>query len=273
MNVLVIGHNSFIAHHLKQNPIAKDWDYISYSDFENAPEWNKIPSCVINLALDSVVRQGLYSDLDFRIGQKAQVIGAHFIALSSRAVYGTSNKFNVFSEESPFLEQCTPYGHAKRQIEVKLLSLLDNKKLIILRPSNIFGFEYQADQPRQSFFGQMLFNLKHHGEINFNMSPATHRDFLPVENFVDIIVEIALNPTAGIFNVGSGIGTPCGDIAGWVMQGYCAGALKVEKGAKTVDGFIVNSEKLLNTYPVACPDKNTIRKACLTIGKKLRVEE
>jgi nucleoside-diphosphate-sugar epimerase len=274
MNVLVIGHSSFIAQHLKQHPIAKEWDYISYKGFEKAPEWNQNPSCVINLALDSAVRQGQYSDLDLKIGKKAQKLGAHFIALSTRAVYGTSDKFNVFTEKSPFLEHCTPYGQAKRQIEEDLLKNLDNKKLTILRPSNIFGFEYQTDQPRKSFFGQMLYDLKNNSEINFNMSPATHRDFLPVEEFVDIIVEIANDPKSGIFNVGSSIGTPCGDIAGWVMEGYRQGALKIKKGSETTDGFIINSQKLLSSYPlsITCPDKGVIQRACLTIGEKLRQE-
>lgn len=272
MNVLVIGQSSFIAQHLKKHPIAKDWDYISYKGFEAAAEWKKKPSCVINLALDSIVREGQHSDLDIKVGKKAQASGAHLIAISTRAVYGTSDSFNVFTENSPFLEDCTPYGKAKRNIEAELLNSLDNQKLTILRPSNIFGFEYQPEAPRKSFFGQMLYSLKHEGEINFNMSPKTHRDFLPVESFVDIVVEIVLNPTAGIFNVGSGVGTPCGDIAGWVMEGYQQGALKIEPEASTTDGFIVDTQKLLNSYPlsITCPDKDVIQRACINIGKQLR---
>lgn len=274
MNVLIIGHSSFIAQHLKKHHIAKDWSYISYIDYKTAPEWDKKPDCVINLALNPVVRQGEYSDLDIKIGQKAQEIGAYFIALSSRAVYGITDELTEFSEDSPFLDRCTPYGQAKRLIESNLLENLNNQKLIILRPSNIFGFECQKDKLRQSFFGKMLYDLKHSNFIIFNMLPEVQRDFLPVENFVNILVGILSKPKAGTFNVSSGIGTPCGCVANNILQGYESGALKIEPDAKNTDSFIINNQKLLNNYPLSITgtNKDVIQKACISIGRQLRQE-
>lgn len=269
MSTLVIGKNSFIAQHLKSNPKSKDWDYISYKNALNASEWDKKPNCVINLAIDSVVKEGKYSDIDLQIGLKAQNIGAHFIALSSRAVYGIADGLQNFTEESPFLEKCTPYGQGKRLIEEKLTNELDKSKLTILRPSNIFGFEYNADKPRNSFFGQMLYDLKNSGGINFEMSGETQKDFLPVDSFVNILVEIAQKPKAGIFNVGSGTATLCKDIAKWVMEGYGSVGLEVSNNGAYCDNFILDISKLQSEYPNLNSPIN-IKNKCYKVGKLLK---
>lgn len=270
MNALVIGKNSFIAQHLKNHPIAKNWDYIPYKDALSAPEWGKKPNCVINLAIDSVVRRGEYSDLDLQIGTKAQEIGSHFIVLSSRAVYGISESIQSFTETSPFLEKSTLYGQGKRLIEESLIKQLDNSKLTILRPSNIFGFEYCSDKPRKSFFGQMLYDLKHSGAIKFDMDIKTQKDFLPVENFVDMLMKIAETPKTGIFNVGSGRAISCEDIATSVIKGYGNGELKVSSNNGFCDNFTLDISKLLQEYPSLDNLKIDIKNKCYEIGRQLK---
>lgn len=269
MTILVIGQSSFIARALKHNPKTNDWTFIDHQDWENSPEWQKNPSCVINLALDSAVRTGNYSDLDLRIGQKAQEQGGHFIAISSRAVYGTPDKGRMarFSEDMPLTSKTSKYGQAKRLIEESLFKRLDRKKLTILRPSNIFGMEYDTDTPRKTFFGQMLRDLKQNDKIHFDMAGVTRRDFMPVEHFVDILVDIATSPKGGTYNIGAGFGVPCGDIAQWIIQGFGSGELTETKGIK--DSFEMDIRKLSADYGFEPISLKTLEKRCIEIGKEL----
>lgn len=269
MTILVIGQSSFIARALRQTPKTRDWSFIDYKNWEKSPEWSKKPSCVVNLALDSVVREGHYSDLDLRIGKKAQEQGAHFIAISSRAVYGTPDKGRMdrFTENMRLLDKATKYGQAKRLIEESLNDGLNPEKYTVLRPSNIFGMEYNEQSPRKTFFGQMLGSLKQKNTIHFDMAAVTRRDFMPVEYFVDILVDIAKAPKGGVYNIGAGFGVPCGDIADWIIQGFGTGQITETKGIK--DSFEMDTRKIITDYDITPITLETLKTRCIEIGKEL----
>lgn len=271
MTVLVIGKSSFIGQSLRKHPIAQTWDYCDHDSANQDAIWQKSYDCVINLALDPVVRNGEFSAFDRNIGLKAQENGAHFIALSSRAVYGIANTHTSFKEDSQFLSSCTPYGEAKRLIETDLLEHLVPENLTILRPSNIFGFEYTPNTPaRASFFGMMLFNLKNSHTIFFDMPGDTIKDFLPVEHFSDILTKIAAKPKSGTFNVGSSVKTPCKDFANWLIGGFGRGELIDENGLPPKDSFTLNCYKLLIEYKnVSLPNNDDLQLYCIELGKTL----
>ncbi|NQZ14003.1 MAG: NAD(P)-dependent oxidoreductase [Alphaproteobacteria bacterium] len=269
MTVLVIGKSSFISQSLCKDPIAQSWVYCDHDSANQDEIWSTPYSCVVNLALDPVVRGGDFSQFDRKVGLRAQENGAHYVALSSRAVYGISSELITFDENSRFLGNCTPYGRAKRLIEGDLVECLNAEKLTILRPSNIFGFEY-ASPTRRSFFGMMLNSLKERNEILFDMSGVTARDFLPVESFVDALVDIAGRPLAGVYNIGSGRATSCEDIAQWVIEGYGSGKLTIEKHVSVKDSFILDSGKFNGAYNKQCILSDQIKQSCIDIGKQLR---
>ncbi|NCO03206.1 MAG: NAD-dependent epimerase/dehydratase family protein [Alphaproteobacteria bacterium] len=270
MTILVIGQSSYIARALQDNHKTNDWSFIDYREWGNSPQWKKNPSCVINLALDSTVREGYYSDLDLRIGQKAQGQGSHFIAISSRAVYGEPDKGRMsrFKEDMPLTSKTSKYGQAKRLVEKSLIEGLSNEMLTILRPSNIFGMEYNALHPRKTFFGHMLHDLKHHNEITFDMAGSTRRDFMPVAYFVDILADIATKPNGSIYNIGAGFGLYCGDMAHWIIEGYGAGMLK-EQSKDIKDSFEMDITHLSDHYKIIPVTKEVLKENCIEIGKTL----
>ena len=241
--------------------------FLDHKKALDSSHWPKDIKSVINFAYDPVIRKGEYSDLDYQYAQIATKQDAAYIMLSSRAVYGVPDTPTTLTEEHNFFDTVTPYGHTKRLIENKLQEDFDH--ITILRLGNIFGFEYRPEKPRPTFFGAMLQNLKEQGGINFSMSALTQRDFLPIEIFVQNLLSVANDPQTGIFNMGAGFGTKCGDVAGWVIEGYADGILTAEK-TQIIDSFILDMSKTNTAYGLNNIDTNQIKNACVDIGKQLQ---
>ncbi|MCI5059644.1 MAG: NAD(P)-dependent oxidoreductase [Alphaproteobacteria bacterium] len=273
MTVLVIGKNAFLASHLGQFEATKDWLFWGHEEAINASKWPEGISCVVNFAYDPLIRKGglkgRFSDLDRQFARKIVEAGAHYIMLSSRAVYGQSDGLRHFREGDAPVGGMTPdYGRAKRLIEEDLLSRF-GEKVTILRLSNVFGYEYLPKNPRQSFFGRMLVTLREKGVIAFDMSGSTCRDFLPLPDFTSALVQIVKAPKAGIYNLGSGQGISVEAIAKWVLHGYGGGEI-VYSSDKPKDQFVLDMTKTTQSFDIAQPSLADIRGYCIQIGQKLR---
>lgn len=267
MSILVIGQSAFLAQPLQHLEISKNWYFMGHDVASGTEQWPENIKTVINFACEPKVREGVYSDLDHQYAQKAKDIGAAYITLSSRAVYGVSPEpAELIETQSPY-EEITPYGHAKRLIEHDLIENFDH--ITILRLANIFGFEYSPNYPRPTFFGTMLKSLKEKNEIVFNMGPNTKRDFLPVDIFTSWLEIILQNPRSGIFNLGAGFGTQVGDIAGWVIDGYGSGTI-VSPDAEIRDSFVLDMSKTQATYSLPSISAEEIQKHCIEIGQRLK---
>jgi len=273
MSIVIIGKNSFLAQHYRdfiaQNQNGNmPYHFLSYRDVQNHNFSNVFSTaqCVINFACDPAIREGQASFFDLQCAQKAQENGAYYIMISSRAVYGEGDHGGMITEQSEFLPTQSPYALGKRAVEAQLQSKIE--KLIILRPSNIFGFEYQEPAPRQTFFGQMLFSLKQRGQISFDISTKVARDFLPVDIFAHYIDLIARAPKAGIYNIGSMIGTPIHQIAQSVIDGYGQGS--IIEGEEERDNFVLDCSCAQKMFNLPIITQSQILEACYDSGQRLR---
>lgn len=273
MSVLVIGKNAFLAQALKQQKKAENWLFWTHEQAVTADRWPDGVRCVINFAYDPVILNGGFSDLDQCFAGKARDIGAHYIMLSSRTVYGRRHDLHHIREGDAPAVDITPYGQAKRDIEERLQAkFADN--VTILRLSNVFGMEYRVGHPRRSFFGQMLKSLKEEEQICFDIAPSTCRDFLPLSFFTRSLISIAAPKAgaykAGVYNLGSGHGISVDAIAKWVLHGYGRGGVVYSDRAKVEDQFILDITKAQNDFDVICPGLADIRRICIEIGQNLR---
>lgn len=236
MSIFVIGKNGLLGQSLK---IHKDWQFLSHTDAVGETSWIKNASCIINCAFSPALRTGPHQedeDLDLKLARLVQEKSdCHYIMLSSRAVYGVSDVLVGWIEN----DTPTPisfYARNKLLIEHSLQNLLPNR-LTILRLATMFGYELH----RTSFFGLAMTGLKEHNTITLDMRPDVPRDFFPVWRFADAMRVIAGNPQAGIYNLGSGHGTQCGNIASWLIAGYGQGEIVSAKDYK--DPFYLNMGK------------------------------
>lgn len=186
--------------------------------------------------------------------------GLDLVMLSSRKVYGDAP--SPVTEEAP-ARPTDDYGRQKRAMEMRLQERL-GAKLTILRIANVFSFE----PGRRSFFGIMLDRLRDCGEIHFDMSPDTARDFIPLTATAEIIRTLALSPPGGIVNVGSGVPLATGDLARAVMDGFGSGRLTCTDDTIR-DSFVLDVTRMHSLTGLHLT-RDRILAAARTIGATLK---
>jgi nucleoside-diphosphate-sugar epimerase len=153
---------------------------------------------------------------------------------------------------------------SKLRVERSLESILGSGRLTILRLSNIFGME----RGRDSFFGRMMASLASSHKIVFDMGADAQRDFFSAHRLSEVLVQIAARPVAGVFNIGAGFATKCGDIASWLIEGYGAGELEItDPGLR--DQFSLDVSKAHETWNLEVLSPDALREDVMTVGRKL----
>ncbi len=218
--------------------------------------------------IDAVLWGGRHPALgtpDWRLEDEAELAAARlaaarglpFLTLGTRKVYAPSPA--PLREDAP-LGPADRYGEQKLAIEEALLSILGDR-LTRLRLSNLFGREHG----RMTFMGRMLMTLAAEGQIRFDTSPFTRRDFVPVEKAGAAIAALLRRPPGGVVNVGSGVALECGRLALWLIEGRGSGRLVCESWEER-DAFVLDVERLrLLTLAGVCGPAE-IRAACLALG-------
>ena len=263
MTNIVIGKNSLIGTEMQSRFSGPDWLFLSHDKALENLGWVNSATCVINFALSPALRTRAYSpaeDIDLKLAELIRDTQSRFIMMSSRLVYGDGDNLRETNPPKP----ATDYARNKLQTETALTTILQNR-LTILRGANVFGHEYG----RKSFFGMALGKLKNQGQIVFDMNPAVERDFIAVWHVADTIARIAAAPHPGIFNLGSGYGTPCRDIAAWLIEGYGTGEIITTSDAPR-DAFFLDMSKSKATFGLPDITPAMIREDCRACGAALR---
>lgn len=177
----------------------------------------------------------LAEDAEIGFARACAAAGVHLLSLGTRKVYAASAE--PLREDSA-LGPLDAYGRQKLELELALHGIL-GARLTRLRLANIFGWE----PGRRTFMGQMLAGLSRDGEIRFDMSPFTRRDFLAVEDAAALVAALAADPPGGVVNVGSGTGLETGRLAMALIGGFGRGRLVVER-AEERDAFTLDTRRL-----------------------------
>ena len=264
MSFVVVGKNSFIARHLK-NVVGDDWVFLSHKQALESDDWCDDADVVINCAFSSTLYTQAYTqevDIDLKLANKIKNRqNTHYLMISSRAVYGDAEDL----QETNDLHPSNNYGQSKHLIENALTQLLGEDRLTILRCSNVFG----EGAGEHTFIGKALSDLKEHKKIVFHMSKETKKDFVPVKEVCRVIKQMAQRKLAGVFNVGLGVSTKCGDIAEWLICGYGQGSLEVCDD--TVKGqFFMNTSKVNKELNLNKRSDNLVEQECMKLGHNLK---
>lgn len=244
-HVTIIGKNSFLAGHLAGTDAGKDWTFLDHTQALSETDWTKDTDVIVNCAFHPDLKSQGYSpvkDIDFLLAGYALHSNAHYIMLSSRAVYGDAPDDLMLNEDIP-PKPANIYGQNKLVSEQALAELFPPERLTILRNGNIFGSEYG----RSTFFGLMLTSLIDKGVLQFNIAPTAVRDFLSAKKWAQDIVKIAGAPKSGIYNLGSGHGITTQDLAEMLIKHHGGG--EIEYTDHLYNGqFILDMAKTRNTF-------------------------
>jgi nucleoside-diphosphate-sugar epimerase len=131
------------------------------------------------------------TELTLRLAGAAAEAGAHFVFVSSIAVYGLATSQAAITEDTPTLP-VTPYGRSKLEAEQRLLKLRADTglKLTMLRPPLVYGPGNPGNMER-------LMGLVRSGLPLPLGSIRNRRSFLYVGNLVDALLRCAAGPGDG----------------------------------------------------------------------------
>lgn len=272
MKLLVIGKSSFIAKQFIDFCERKKIEYlaISHSDFSGNLDGF---SWVINFSLNPRFFVDGYStgiDQDALIASEvSKVNGVKFAMVSSRTVYGSEAKLSRYTEHDPSNELANSnYGRNKIYSEQFCESVMGSDSLLILRGSNIFGYEVG----RRSFMGMAMATLLESSQISLDVSGKTVRDFIPVTFFVESLAFLIARGESGVFNVGAGFGVTLEEFCAALISGYGRGNIVTNRAAVKKDQFVLDTRKLIAAGGTEI-DKNQVMSYAASMGRKLRDEQ
>jgi len=198
--IAIVGYKSFIQSHLS-NFLNKKYyvKKIKFKDLNN----NKLKSTdvIINCSNPKNFYEKKYSekiDRNLKIANIIKNSKTKLVLLSTRQTYYPKLNLTEKSKLSPI----NIYAKNCIKSEKKCEKLLNNK-LLILRLSNVIGYEI-GKKKKASLMSIIIKGLKKN-TIYFDNNYNLKKDFLPINflcKYIEVLVQKDIN---GVFNVGSGI--------------------------------------------------------------------
>lgn len=241
-NLLIIGGSGFIGSHLTQKclqqglrvinldlhqpslPESNNYQHIhgSLSDrqaVEQALESANMVFHLANASLPITSQSNLYEELDRDLKGTLVLLDAikqrgplplTFLS-SGGTVYGNPHQLPVTEEHSTY--PISGYGVLKLTIEkyLQLYHHLYQIPVCIIRPTNVYG-PGQMNIGLQGVIGTFLKKLAHNQPITIWGDGNVVRDYLYVDDLIELCLQIALRPQPGIYNASSGQGVSLGDL-------------------------------------------------------------
>ena len=243
MRVLVIGGNGFIGSHLAEGLRVRghdvrvldpgqaradvDWTGIdyrrgAYTDAASIADALDDVDTVFHLASTTVpassnrdpaydVSSNLVGALGLLSAMQARGLRRIVFFSSGGTVYGDPEVLPV--PESHPLKPISSYGIVKVAIEqyLSMYRHLGQLDPLVLRPSNPFG-PRQSAAGGQGFVAAAIARLHEDAPLQIWGDGETVRDYIFIDDLVELAIRAAASGDCGIFNAGSGVGASLNDI-------------------------------------------------------------
>ncbi len=130
---------------------------------------------------------------------------------SGGAIYG--NKSSEASKETDITKPVSQYGKTKLKIEEYLLEKFKNnkEKILILRPSNPYGLSLRNNK-KQGVIPIFLRSISMNRPIEVYGDGSIIKDYIHINDLVEIIFNLSTSSNYGIYNIGSGIKTSINEL-------------------------------------------------------------
>jgi UDP-glucose 4-epimerase len=220
--IIIIGHKGFIGKNIKNRFYSEnievevlgidlpDVDLISHNDVNMLANLFDLNTTVIMLA---AIKRQFGDNLDIfeqnlmMTTNLCRLLKDHpvrrFIFLSSAAVYGEDVHNTNITEETP-VYPTSYYGMVKfisERLYWKTLVPNENSSLVILRPTTIYGPGDKGDSYGPVKFVNAAVNKK---ELTLWGNGTELRDFVYIDDVVEILFKLTFNTFDGVLNLASG---------------------------------------------------------------------
>lgn len=251
MKILVTGHKGFIGQNMVKS-LSKNHDIVGFEWGETFPKFDfdqVVHLGAISATTETDVDKVMTQNYDFSIWllHMCESTGANFQYASSASVYGFGSEFK---ETSP-VDPKTPYAWSKYMFE----RYVQNRKWLVkvqgFRYFNVYGPHEEHKGKQASPYYQFTKQAETDGEIKiFEGSDQFRRDFVPVEQVIDIHQKFFDIKESGIWNVGTG-----------KTKSFLEVAQEIAEKHNASYSFIPMPSNLQNSYQkYTCADLTKIRK-------------
>ena len=206
MKILITGHKGFIGQNMVR-ALQNDHELSLYEWGDEIPEFEGLDWCIHLGAISSTAEKNVEKimkqnhDFSCIVLMACQMAGVNLQYASSASVYGLNKNF---AEDAPKSPQ-SPYAWSKflfdRHIETHKF-----KNIVVqgFRYFNVYGpYEDHKDQP--SPYHTFTKQAQETGTIKlFENSENYLRDFIPVEDVIELHKKFFNIKKTGIWNIGSG---------------------------------------------------------------------
>tara|TARA_B110000196_G_C21013365_1_gene599067 strand:+ start:132 stop:950 length:819 start_codon:yes stop_codon:yes gene_type:complete len=267
IKIIVIGKKGLLGSnlnlYLKKNNFILNLDYKNFLkkkiNFINKFDY------VINCTSNREYIKNKYlkkNDFDLSIANKIKDIDIQMIMLSTRKVYKKGDNL----KESSTLNPQNNYSKNKLTSEKTLKKIL-NKKVLILRISNVIGLNKRKHNKLHKTFIDIFYENIQDGLIFNNLN--AYKDFISLNKFCEIVEKLIKSNAHGIFNVSLGKKVFLRNIVKW-LNFYNKKDVKLIglSNKNKNDNFILNNNKLMNKIKVNNSIQD-LKKYCLQLSKEL----
>lgn len=218
MKILVTGHKGFIGKRMYESLLEQNHEVDGYEFGDVYPTVNKYDwimhigaiSSTVERDVDKVMSQNY--DFTTTLYKEARFFGVNFQFSSSASVYGL---VSTFREDAP-VDPRTPYAWSKYMVERYITKLRPvNSFAQCFRYFNVYGpdgEEHKGDQASPHYKFRRQAELADRVKV-FEGSNKYLRDFIQVDDVVQIQQKFLDIPANGIYNIGSGKAVSFLDVA------------------------------------------------------------
>lgn len=258
MHALIVGGNGFIGSHLAEGLRARDHAVrvLDPGPARTDADWSRIDylqgaytdAALLDTALDGVdtvfhlasttvpasanrdpafdVSSNLLGALGLFSAIEAKGIRRVVFFSSGGTVYGNPQTLPV-GENHP-LRPISSYGIVKVAIEqyLSMFRHLDRLDPLILRPSNPYG-PRQSSTGGQGFVAAALARMRDDAPLQIWGDGGIVRDYIYIDDLVDLAIRAADSGASGVFNAGSGAGHSLNEIRA-AIERVAGRAMRVE---------------------------------------------
>ena len=209
MKILVTGHKGFVGKRMYESLLEQNHEVDGYEYGDVYPKIRNYDWIVHIGAISSTVERDvdkvMSQNYDFTtmMYREARHFGVNFQFSSSASVYGL---VSTFSEDAP-VDPRTPYAWSKYMAERYITSMRPSNSFAqCFRYFNVYGPEGEEHKGDQA---SPFYKFKTQAELTgsvkvFEGSEKYLRDFIQVDDVVQIQQKFFDIPTNGVYNIGSG---------------------------------------------------------------------
>ena len=132
-----------------------------------------------------------------------------WLYLSSTRVYSGLDYIAKETTRLPVFPDSDGIYEISKLLGESLCLSLKNEKIRVARLSNVYG----EGQSTNTFLGSIIDDVKNRKTLTINESPDSRKDYISIEDVVDILVKIAIGGKDRLYNVAAGVPIRHSDIA------------------------------------------------------------